>query len=145
MNIFTQEKFPLPSWYDGYLYLMFNQNDYVNWSNVALMKYPIRQSLVNEYKYLAELLKKQSVANLKDIITKNIGNDCIISTDSLKIFEELGFINVAHGQVSLKSNKRTELTNSKTFCLLQEEYHNRLTVCQQNMRVTAAQIADIWE
>ncbi len=145
LNIFTQEKFPLPSWYDGYLYLMFNQNDYVNWSNVALMKYPIRQSLVNEYKYLAELLKKQSVANLKDIITKNIGNDCLISTDSLKIFEELGFINVAHGQVSLKSNKRTELTNSKTFCLLQEEYHNRLTVCQQNMRVTAAQIADIWE
>ena len=145
VNIFTKESFPLPDWYDGFLYLLFNQNDYGGWSNSAIAKYPIRQTLITEYKYLTELLKKQSVANVKDLITKNIGIDCVISADSLKIFEELGFINVAHGQISLKSNRKNELSNSKTFCRLQEEYCNRLTICQQNMRVTAAQIADIWE
>ena len=145
MNIFTKESFPLPAWYDGFLFLLFNQNDYSGWSNSAIIKYPIRQTLITEYKYLTELLKKQSVANVKDLITKNVGIDCVISDDSLKIFEELGFINVAHGQISLKSNRKNELSNSKTFCILQEEYHNRLAICQQNMRVTAAQIADIWE
>ena len=144
MNIFTKESFPLPAWYDGFLFLLFNQNDYSGWSNSAIIKYPIRQTLITEYKYLTELLKKQSVANVKDLITKNVGIDCVISDDSLKIFEELGFINVAHGQISLKSNRKNELSNSKTFCILQEEYHNRLAICQQNMRVTAAQIADIW-
>ena len=145
MNIFTKESFPLPAWYDGFLFLLFNQNDYSGWSNSAIIKYPIRQTLITDYKYLTELLKKQSVANVKDLITKNVGIDCVISDDSLKIFEELGFINVAHGQISLKSNRKNELSNSKTFCILQEEYHNRLAICQQNMRVTAAQIADIWE
>ncbi|MHC1715916.1 MAG: single-stranded-DNA-specific exonuclease RecJ [Acidaminococcaceae bacterium] len=145
MNIFTKESFPLPAWYDGFLFLLFNQNDYSGWSNSAIIKYPIRQTLITEYKYLTELLKKQSVANVKDLITKNVGIDCVISDDSLKIFEELGFINVAHGQISLKSNRKNELSNSRTFCILQEEYHNRLAICQQNMRVTAAQIADIWE
>ena len=145
MNIFTKGSFPLPAWYDGFLFLLFNQNDYSGWSNSVIVKYPIRQTLITEYKYLTELLKKQSVANVKDLITKNVGIDCVISNDSLRIFEELGFINVAHGQISLKSNKKNELSNSKTFCILQEEYHNRLNICQQNMRVTAAQIADIWE
>lgn len=144
-NIFTKESFPLPAWYKGCLYLLFNQKDYAAWSNSTITKYPIRQTLITEYKYLTELLKKQSVANIKDLITKNIGIDCVISAESLKIFEELGFINVAHGQISLKSNRKNELSNSKTFCRLQEEYHNRVTICQQNMRVTAAQIADIWE
>lgn len=144
-NIFTKEKFPLPAWYKGYLYLLFNQKDYTSWSNSTIARYPIRQTLITEYKYLTELLKKQSVANIKDLIMKHIGLDCVISAESLKIFEELGFINIAHGQISLKSNRKNELSNSKTFCILQEEYHNRITICQQNMRVTAAQIADIWE
>ena len=57
----------------------------------------------------------------------------------------LGFSIGLKPRLSLKSNRKNELSNSKTFCRLQEEYHNRLTICQQNMRVTAAQIADIWE
>lgn len=144
-HIFDKDSFPIPAWYNGLLYLLFNQNDYVGWSNSALIKYPIRQTLITEYKYLTELLKKQIVANVKDLITKKIGIDCVISTDSLKIFEELGFINMANGQISLKSNRKNELNNSKTFCILQEEYNKKITICQQNMRITAAQIADIWE
>jgi len=42
------------------LFLLFNQNDYSGWSNSAIIKYPIRQTLITEYKYLTELLKKQS-------------------------------------------------------------------------------------
>lgn len=144
INIFCKEIFPLPKSYDGCLYLLFNQNDYAAWNNCSMVKYPNRKSLISEYKYLTELLRQQSVANVKDLVTKNIGIDCVLSADSLKIFEELDFINIANGQVSLKSNRKNDLSNSKTFCLLQEEYRNQLVICQQNMRVTAAQIADIW-
>ncbi|MGL5206180.1 MAG: single-stranded-DNA-specific exonuclease C-terminal domain-containing protein, partial [Acidaminococcaceae bacterium] len=144
-GIFAKEIFPLPAWYKGCLYLVFNQKDYEEWSNSTVGKYPVRKNLITEYKYLTQLLKNQGVANAKDIITKQIGMECVISVDSLKIFEELGFINVANGQVSIKSNRKNELSNSKTFCLLNDEYHDKIAACHQNMKATAAEIADIWD
>lgn len=143
-NIFTAEAFPLPSGYEGGLYLLYNQNDYADWNSNSIIKYPSRKHLINEYKCLNELLRQRIVLNEKELLTKDMGVDCVISASGLRIFEELGFVTIANGQVSLKASKKNDLSNSKTFCALQDEFRHKLAICQQNMRVTAAQIADIW-
>ena len=131
--------------FSGEIVLLYNQKDFEGWQKSSLQKYPDRKLLVSSYKYLMELLRMQGVAKLDEVVNKKFGTEEVLTVNCLRIFEELGFIAAENGQVTLKSKRKNDLRNSPAFCELQEEYRQKLNVLQHNMRITAAQIAEVWE
>lgn len=145
ITLFQKGSFPLTREFSGEIVLLYNQKDFEGWQRSSLQKYPDRKLLVSSYKYLMELLRMQGVAKLDEVINKKFGTEEVLTVNCLRIFEELGFIAAENGQVTLKSKRKNDLRNSPAFCELQEEYRQKLNVLQHNMRITAAQIAEVWE
>lgn len=145
IDLWSKAMLPFPFKREAVLYLLYNQNDYIEVNQHLLNLYPNRLVLIEAYKKLIDILKRQSVANKKDLLDNTNKDDIVLTENILQIFFELGFINIEQGQISLRAHKKNELSNSKTFCLLQAEYNEKITLCHRNMQTSALQIADIWQ
>lgn len=109
------------------LVLLYDQDDCQDAVDALDSKYPDRNSMIVEYRNLVAKLKSTSTV---------LENQLEVSPVALKVFQELGFINISHGLVSMGQVKKSNLEDSPYYAGLRKEKASLYRLYTENMRLS---------
>lgn len=143
-GVFTKHGFPLTGRPEVSLYLLYNQEDWQRALQQQQQVCPNRNSMGMQYTYLRDLLNRQGLVPCKAVLGK-VAPDGISCTENiLRVFQELKFIIIDNEQISFHSSAKNELTNSPTYCQMQEDYKKQLQPVERAMTLGPLEIAKLW-
>lgn len=141
VNVFTEEFFKEISKVGKTLVLLYKNEELEEFSKCIFDQYPGRNQLVEAYKKVSAVLKKQAVIDKEDFLTLHKE----VSDKALKIFLELEFIHEEQGKIGFGNVQKRDLQNSETFIVLQDKRNILLENCQRNISITQEKIVDLWK
>lgn len=145
IDVFADGNFPLAGMSEAALYLLYDNKDLIKQEQVLSKSYPDRNVMRDNYKYLIDLIKKQSVVKTDVLLDNEKIRECFFSEQILTVFAELNFINLVQGQITFKSAARNDLVNSKTYCAMKAEYLEKTMLLKNLMDITALKISENWQ
>lgn len=113
--------------------LAFNIADRESFEQELLFTYPDRNMLAVAYRKVMEQLKLHGIISCKKLLA-----DCpeLISSNSLEIMQELGFIVKNADELSIGQIKKRQLEDSSLFCQLQTEKDKLYSLLKENFRLS---------
>ena len=115
------------------VYLLYNFNDFQRWQKKMKAVYPQREYLAQAYRELQKLLIVNGYYDIENLPLLQHNDNTFITVTTLKIFEELGFIQMDSGKLKALSTLKNDLHNSETYRNLHENYLKVTEIIRNNL------------